>query len=86
MDTLSNLMYQFGSQFQVFIPMIHRIVKKHNIKHSRYDLLVLLKSKSDDTDPIIKVKKPNRNMGLTATDTTSINRVRVSLCWNVIIL
>jgi hypothetical protein len=77
MDTLASLVHQFGNKFQVFIPMIHRVLKKHNIKHSRYETLILYKSKSDDQEIMTKNKRSRtiRNMGLTAADTTSINRV-----------
>jgi hypothetical protein len=77
METISNLINQFGTQFKVFVPMIHRVVKKHGIKHARYENLILFKSKEEE-DPTAKAKKANRNMGLTAADTTSISRVCVS--------
>jgi len=79
MDTLASLVHAFGTKFQVFIPMIHRVLKKHGIKHSRYETLILYKTKSDDQEIITKSKRGSRVRhmgGLTAADTTSINRVR----------
>ncbi|OXA52223.1 Serine/threonine-protein kinase mTOR [Folsomia candida] len=91
MDTLASLVIQFGPKFQVFTPMVQRILKKHNIKHSRYDTLVLYKCKDDyfsegDDNEITQLSRikqrtysRSRNMmGLTAMDTYSINRFHVS--------
>jgi len=87
MDTLSTLVIQFGPKFQVFIPMIQRVLKKHSIKHSHYDTLILHKCKEDayssedyDVSYLMKIKskaynRPRNMRGLTATDTTSIQRV-----------
>lgn len=89
MDTLASLVIQFGPKFQVFIPMVQRVIKKHNIKHSRYDTLILYKCKDDyfsegDDSEIIQLSRINQRtysrsrnmMGLTPMDTFSINRVR----------
>jgi hypothetical protein len=68
--------------------MVQRIIKKHSIKHSRYDTLILYKCKDDyfsegddnEISQLSKIKQRtysrSRNMmGLTAMDTYSINRV-----------
>jgi len=40
MDTLAALVYQLGPDYAIFIPMINKVLQKHRIIHSRYDLLV----------------------------------------------
>ncbi|CAG7725809.1 unnamed protein product [Allacma fusca] len=89
LDTLTSLVSQFGDKLKVFIPMVQRVLKKHGIKHSRYDSLILYKQKCDE-DQIdggskllipssTRAKKAMRHMGgLTPADTTSINRFHVS--------
>jgi hypothetical protein len=88
METLACLVIQFGPKFQVFIPMIQRTIAKHNIKHTRYDTLILYKCKDDyysegedsEINQLSKIKQRtysrSRNMmGLTEMDTYLINRV-----------
>ncbi len=40
MDTLSALVTQLGKKYHVFIPMVDKVLKRHNIKHQRYDILM----------------------------------------------
>jgi FKBP12-rapamycin complex-associated protein len=40
METLCSLMYQLGTDYVVFIPMINKILVKNNIQHAKYDSLV----------------------------------------------
>ncbi|KAI8593944.1 armadillo-type protein [Geranomyces variabilis] len=40
MDTLCALIYQLGSDFAIFIPMINKTLVKHHIQHPKYELLV----------------------------------------------
>ncbi|ODN03392.1 Serine/threonine-protein kinase mTOR, partial [Orchesella cincta] len=91
MDTLATLVIQFGTKFEVFIPMIQQKLRKHNIKHIRYDTVILSRCKEDsyggaddgDGGNIGKIRprtysKSRATMGLTPTDTYSINRFHVS--------
>ena len=40
MDTLAALVYQLGTDYAIFIPMINKVLVKNRIMHQRYDLLV----------------------------------------------
>ena len=40
MDTLSSLVIQLGRKYQIFIPMVNRVLQKHRINHQRYDVLM----------------------------------------------
>ena len=40
MDTLSALVVQLGRKYHIFIPMVDKVLKRHNIKHQRYDILM----------------------------------------------
>lgn len=39
MDTLSIIAYQLGSTYQIFIPIVQKVIKKHKITHTRYDIV-----------------------------------------------
>ena len=41
MDTLSSLVLQLGKKYQIFIPMVNKVLSKHRISHQKYDTLVL---------------------------------------------
>ncbi|KAI9143717.1 armadillo-type protein [Paraphysoderma sedebokerense] len=40
MDTLSALVYQLGTDYAIFVPMINKILVRNKIQHPGYDLLV----------------------------------------------
>jgi FKBP12-rapamycin complex-associated protein len=40
METLCTLVYQLGSDYAIFIPMVNKILTKHRIQHSTYETLV----------------------------------------------
>jgi phosphatidylinositol kinase/protein kinase (PI-3 family) len=40
MDTLSALVMQLGKKYQIFIPMVNKVLTKHKVSHQRYDLLL----------------------------------------------
>ncbi|MGH0162634.1 UNVERIFIED_CONTAM: hypothetical protein FKN15_004387 [Acipenser sinensis] len=40
MDTLSSLVLQLGKKYQIFIPMVNKVMQKHRISHQRYDVLI----------------------------------------------
>lgn len=39
MDTLSIIAYQLGSTYRIFIPIVQKVIKKHKIAHTRYDIV-----------------------------------------------
>ncbi len=40
METLCTLVYQLGSDYAIFIPMVNKVLVKHRIQHSTYETLV----------------------------------------------
>ena len=48
METISSLVTQLGRKFQIFIPMVNKVLVKHKLTHQRYDVLVC---------KIVKVRK-----------------------------
>ncbi|CAG8464548.1 8437_t:CDS:10, partial [Paraglomus occultum] len=40
METLCALVYQLGSDYAIFIPMINKVLQKHRIQHQKYEILV----------------------------------------------
>ncbi|XP_064642053.1 serine/threonine-protein kinase mTOR-like isoform X1 [Lineus longissimus] len=40
MDTLSALVMQLGKKYQIFIPMVNKVLTKHKVSHQQYDLLL----------------------------------------------
>lgn len=39
MDTLCAVAHQLGSTYQIFIPIVQKVLKKHKISHTRYDII-----------------------------------------------
>ena len=40
MDTLTSLVVQLGMKYQIFIPMVNKVLTKHRISHQGYDKLL----------------------------------------------
>jgi FKBP12-rapamycin complex-associated protein len=40
MDTLTAVVFQLGRRYQIFIPMVNKVLHKHKISHQHYDVLV----------------------------------------------
>ena len=40
MDTLTSLVVQLGMKYQIFIPMVNKVLTKHRITHQGYDKLL----------------------------------------------
>ncbi len=40
MDTLASLVMQLGRKFQIFIPMVNKVLTRHKIQHQKYDILM----------------------------------------------
>uniref|UniRef100_A0AAQ4QZI1 Serine/threonine-protein kinase TOR n=1 Tax=Gasterosteus aculeatus aculeatus TaxID=481459 RepID=A0AAQ4QZI1_GASAC len=58
MDTLSSLVFQLGKKYQIFIPMVNKVMLKHRINHQRYDILICRIVKGytlaeEEEDPLI---------------------------------
>jgi FKBP12-rapamycin complex-associated protein len=49
METLCTLVYQLGSDYAIFIPMVNKVLVKHRIQHSTYDTLVSRYAPHDTT-------------------------------------
>lgn len=39
MDTLCALVVQLGKKYQIFIPLVQKVLVKHKINHQRYETL-----------------------------------------------
>lgn len=39
MDTLASLVLQLNKKYQIFIPMVRRVLTRHKINHQRYEVL-----------------------------------------------
>ncbi|XP_075459599.1 serine/threonine-protein kinase mTOR isoform X2 [Ascaphus truei] len=58
MDTLSSLVFQLGKKYQIFIPMVNKVLLRHRILHQRYEVLTckILKGYTladEEEDPLI---------------------------------
>ncbi|XP_028613619.1 serine/threonine-protein kinase mTOR [Grammomys surdaster] len=58
MDTLSSLVFQLGKKYQIFIPMVNKVLVRHRISHQRYDVLICRIVKGytladEEEDPLI---------------------------------
>ncbi|XP_069466036.1 serine/threonine-protein kinase mTOR isoform X2 [Ambystoma mexicanum] len=58
MDTLSSLVFQLGKKYQIFIPMVNKVLVRHKINHQRYEVLIcrILKGYTladEEEDPLI---------------------------------
>ena len=40
METLASLIMQMGKKYEIFIPMVNKVIHKHRIQHQRYDILL----------------------------------------------
>ena len=41
MDTLASLVLQLDKKYQIFVPMVNKVLVKHRIIHQKYETLVL---------------------------------------------
>ncbi|XP_029434781.1 serine/threonine-protein kinase mTOR isoform X2 [Rhinatrema bivittatum] len=69
MDTLSSLVFQLGKKYQIFIPMVNKVLVRHRINHQRYDVLICRIVKGytladEEEDPLIYQHRVTRgNLG-----------------------
>ncbi|XP_077105803.1 serine/threonine-protein kinase mTOR isoform X2 [Ranitomeya variabilis] len=87
MDTLSSLVFQLGKKYQIFIPMVNKVLLKHRILHQRYEVLTcrILKGYTladEEEDPLIyQHRTPRGNLGELAgglLDTGPMKKLHVS--------
>ncbi|CAH1757738.1 9252_t:CDS:10 [Entrophospora sp. SA101] len=55
MDTLCALVYQLGSDYAVFIPMINKVLHKNKIQHQNYEILI---------SKLLKGEKLSQDLGI----------------------
>lgn len=85
METLCSIVLQLGRKFTVFVPVINKPLVKHKIQHTKYEMLISKISTettlADDTDfslSRLKTKNKNRDVSMSTSDTTVIQRLKVS--------
>ncbi|KAL7976198.1 hypothetical protein Chor_008295 [Crotalus horridus] len=66
MDTLSSLVFQLGKKYQIFIPMVNKVLMRHRINHQRYDVLICRIVKGytladEEDDPLIYQHRMQRS-------------------------
>lgn len=65
-DTLCAVAYQLGSSYKIFIPIVQKMIKKHKITHTRYEMLEYRIQKGShmnydvDDNPIFPRKGPRK--------------------------
>ncbi|XP_015906953.1 serine/threonine-protein kinase mTOR [Parasteatoda tepidariorum] len=61
MDTLCSVVIQLGKKYQIYIPMVHKVLTKHRINHQRYDVLIsrIIKGTAveENDDPLMYPKR-----------------------------
>jgi len=86
METLCALVVQLGRKYQIFIPLVQKVIMKHKINCQRYEIATS-KFVSDTTiaeeeDYMLMrhrlSRHKNRDIALTSSDTTTIKRLHVS--------
>ncbi|XP_071445181.1 serine/threonine-protein kinase mTOR [Hetaerina americana] len=86
MDTLCALVLQLGRRYQIFVPLVHRVLTRHRIAHQRYEVLcakiVTDATIAEDEDCLLTRHRlsrlKNRDVALTSSDTATIKRLHVS--------
>nr|CAD7398438.1 unnamed protein product [Timema poppensis] len=86
METLCALVVQLGRKYQIFIPLVHRVVTKHKINCQRYEVLsckILTETTIAEEEDYLLMRHrlsrhKNRDLALTSSDTTTIKRLHVS--------
>ncbi|XP_075136061.1 serine/threonine-protein kinase mTOR isoform X5 [Leptodactylus fuscus] len=88
MDTLSSLVFQLGKKYQIFIPMVNKVLLKHRILHQRYEVLTCRIVKGytladEEEDPLIyqhRTIKGNLGEGFSSgpLDTGPMKKLHVS--------
>lgn len=85
MDTLCALLIQLGKKYQIFIPLVQKVMTKHKIVNSHYDVLtdkILTETTVSDGDDYLLMRhrysrNKNRDLSLTSSDTTVMKKLKV---------
>ncbi|PNF25178.1 Serine/threonine-protein kinase mTOR, partial [Cryptotermes secundus] len=86
METLCALVVQLGRKYQIFIPLVQRVIAKHKINCQRYEIvtckIVTDTTIAEEEDYMLMrhrlSRHKNRDIALTSSDTTTIKRLHVS--------
>ncbi|XP_033015388.1 serine/threonine-protein kinase mTOR isoform X1 [Lacerta agilis] len=88
MDTLSSLVFQLGKKYQIFIPMVNKVLVRHRINHQRYDVLICRIVKGytladEEEDPLIyqhRMQRSNQGEALASgpVETGPMKKLHVS--------
>ncbi|KAJ3037894.1 phosphatidylinositol kinase- protein kinase tor1 [Rhizophlyctis rosea] len=89
MDTLSALVYQLGSDYAIFIPMVNKTLSKYHIQHPKYEMLVakLLKNEplppdySADSEDRLKDSAAEESPAEMATKKLPVNQQQLKKAW-----
>ncbi|KRT85885.1 HEAT domain-containing protein [Oryctes borbonicus] len=84
METLVSLVLQLGRKFNIFIPLLAKVMAKHKIQHVKYELLICKLQNdttlADDSDfkmPRNRLKAKSRDPSL-PSETIMIQRLKVA--------
>lgn len=86
METLCSLVSQLGKKYNIFVPLVQKIITKHKIVCSKYDILiskiVTETTLADETDSTLSrhksARNKNREINMSTSDTTMIKRLNVT--------
>lgn len=86
METLCSLVSQLGKKYNIFIPLVQKIITKHRISCQRYDFLITKitaeTTLADETDSTLLRQKgarnKNRDLNMTSSDSAMIKRLNVT--------
>lgn len=86
METLCSLVSQLGKKYNIFVPLVQRVLLKHKIVNSKYDILVSKilaeTTLADETDSTLSrhksARNKNRDISMTSSDATMIKRLNVT--------
>ncbi|CAG8528851.1 8861_t:CDS:10, partial [Acaulospora morrowiae] len=73
MDTLCSLVFQLGSDYAIFIPMINKVLQKQRIQHPNYDMLVSKLLKGEPLPPELGTEERYGESRVEETPTAEAN-------------
>uniref|UniRef100_A0A1B0GIX2 Serine/threonine-protein kinase TOR n=2 Tax=Lutzomyia longipalpis TaxID=7200 RepID=A0A1B0GIX2_LUTLO len=82
MQALCALVIQLGKKYLVFVPLVHRVIVKHQIECAEYDKLIpKIQSNTtvclDDEFRLRQARFKNRDVTLSCSDTNTIKKLHV---------
>ncbi|KAJ3290058.1 phosphatidylinositol kinase- protein kinase tor1 [Borealophlyctis nickersoniae] len=87
MDTLCALVYQLGSDFAIFVPMINKTLYKAHIQHQKYEMLVAKLLKNEPLMPDSAEADERSDLSIdespaeTATKKLPVNQAQLKKAW-----